>query len=534
MNFIFQELDNITSQILCPVIHAATSSQNMFSTGAPVRLALLYKSLDVLYLLGLRIGEEMSRTHLTDLVVGFFTSFSKVFEDVSLNPAREVRTQKIKLSAELAEVLSRRLAYSVYIAFCLLLGRTHLEDTVPNIGLIKKLCLEHQAGLSAPAVRPYTYREIQRTLPYYNTETCFSGSGNMIVVNSVEEEAGNTSELSKLIHSPPGVTVRHLRGNWLAYWEHELGRSDKDGFNLKQIRLQTWTGHQSSVKSLAVLDNENSFLSGGKDRTVRLWSLRNTGEGEFTGSAQWVYNGHRKPVFSVGYLAQRGLAVSCDGAIHIWDPYVGGLISEYDGLRGNPYCVMTPQSFSHAIVAASTEGNLGVIDPRCRVVVDLKVSYGLVGLIRSICGSEDGNQVAVGHSSGYISLIDLRTGRIRSGMKAHDGEVLTLSSGETYFVSTSLDQTASVYQWEDSKLWTHLRTPPEPLHCVCTYQDQIITGSTNHKVSVHSIFRDKESNTVVSKLRSDIMRGNLIQMAILPQNRLLLLGTDIGNIHLVC
>ena len=503
----------------------------MFTSGSPIRAALLYKSLDVLYLIGLRIGEEMSRTHLSDLVAGLLTSFSKVFEDASLSQAE---SHSLKPPHELTEVLTKKMAYTVYIPFHLLLGGQHLEDTVPNIVLIKKLCLEHQKSLISPAIRPYTYREIQHTLPFYKTETSFSGSGNMIIVNSVDDGGDNTSEVSKLIHAPSATTRRHLRGNWLAYWEHELGRNDKEGFNLKQIRLQSWTGHQGSIKTLAVLDNENSFLSGGKDRTVRLWSLRNSGEEEFLGTAQWVYNGHRKPVFSVGYLAQKGIAVSCDGTIHVWDPFVGGLLAEYEGLRGSPFCVMTPQSFGQSIVSATSEGNLALIDTRMKGLVDLKVSFGMVGLIRSICASEDGSYAAVGHSSGYISILDLRAGRIKSGMKGHDGEVLTLTTGNNYFVSTSLDQTACVYQWEDGKLWTQLRTPAEPLHCVVTNQDQIITGSTNHKVSVHSISPQRESHMVVSKLRSDIIKGNLIQMEILPQNRLLLLATDMGNIHLVC
>ena len=48
---------------------------------------------------------------------------------------------------------------------------------------------------------------------------------------------------------------------------------------------------------------------------------------------------------------------------------------------------------------------------------EIRVSQGAAGLIRSLAVSSDGHTLAVGHSSGYISLVDIRTGRLRTGFK---------------------------------------------------------------------------------------------------------------------
>jgi len=136
-------------------------------------------------------------------------------------------------------------------------------------------------------------------------------------------EPGSQSEDNALKRELPR-SAHGLSGNWLAYWQYEIGVSQQDAhFHFHQIRLQSFPGHSGAVKCVVPLSGEDFFLSGSKDRTVRLWPLYNSGDGTSETAPRLVYAQHRKSVFFVGQLEAPQCVVSCDGAVHVWDPFTG-------------------------------------------------------------------------------------------------------------------------------------------------------------------------------------------------------------------
>ena len=119
------------------MLQLVTSRSITFSGGARPRQVLLGKLLDVTYLIGLRIGEEMARSNLTPLSSAFFSAFDKVYEDDGkvLETSEEMDALK-----DLQQVLTPDFAYSCYVAFYHLMGRAHLDLNIPNLRLIKVLC----------------------------------------------------------------------------------------------------------------------------------------------------------------------------------------------------------------------------------------------------------------------------------------------------------------------------------------------------------------------------------------------------------
>ncbi|XP_035732368.1 WD repeat-containing protein 81-like isoform X1 [Vespa mandarinia] len=465
--------------------------------------------------------------------------------------------QRNKAFEELKEVFTTEFAHKAYMLFYKCMSGEAIEQILKNHQHIRNLCHEYeqQTRLSSPNVGTEQYSasclvdySISENMESLNKDVNSFGNisviGNRFEIQKDDSRSQSTADAvifpNKEIYSLS--SGRQLRGNWLAYWEHEIGRPDKEtAFNIKQIKLQSFGGHNNSIRCLYVLDNENSFMSGSRDKTVKLWSLRSQGDGSTVSSCQYTYTGHKKSILALTFLESLRYAITCDGVIHCWDPFMGSLLGCPENNRLAPINTLAAgPSPSTNLFVGTTDITLRVIDCRTfQYVNEMKVLTNPTGLIRCIAVAPSGHWIALGQASGFLTILDIRTGLIIASWKGHECEILQLQAvNETTIISSSLDQTIAVWSAMDGKLKFHMnfyvfRGTTEPVHCMATYERGLIIGTTANRIGVYTSV-DINAPFSSSKLKSDAFKGVLTAISILPLNRLLLLGADNGGITLLC
>ncbi|KYN05036.1 WD repeat-containing protein 81 [Cyphomyrmex costatus] len=459
--------------------------------------------------------------------------------------------QRNRAFEELRAVFTIEFAHKAYMLFYRCIHIEMMEHILKNHEHIQQLCHEYEQGIKTTSVNNDNADKYNTSVDCDDTENVESvdkgacSFGNISVIGNrfeiqkddARSQVPETGIVASRETTCPSSAGRQLRGNWLAYWEHEIGRPEKDTiFNIKQIKLQSFNGHTNSVRCLYVLDNENSFMSGSRDKTVKLWSLRSQGDGTTVSSCQYTYTGHKKSILSLTFLESLRYAVTCDGIIHCWDPYMGSLLGCPESSRPVPVNILASSpSPSTTLLVGTTDITLRVID--CRIfqyVNEMKISMNPTGLIRCIAVSPSTNWVALGQASGFLTILDTRTGLIIASWKGHECEILQLEAiNETTIVSSSLDQTIAVWSAIDGKLKFHMKGATEPVHCMAMHEQALVIGTTANRIGVYTAVETTASLSS-SKLRSDAFKGILTALAVLPLNRLLLLGADNGGITLLC
>ncbi len=104
--------------------------------------------------------------------------------------------------------------------------------------------------------------------------------------------------------------------SWSRHWIPRASKATEKYLNCFYINFAS-SGHTGAIRALCTMGNENSFVSSSKDKLVKLWSLRNQGDGTYKSQCRYTYAYHRKAVFAATFLEAPRLVATCDGVVHV-------------------------------------------------------------------------------------------------------------------------------------------------------------------------------------------------------------------------
>lgn len=177
-------------------------------------------------------------------------------------------------------------------------------------------------------------------------------------------------------------------------------------------------------------------------------------------ACQFTYTAHKKPIHSLTFLESLRLVISCDAEVHIWDPFIGrplGILDSAPLKHSSLTVVKCLPSPSPIVVAGTAETSVKIIDARSmQYVNDWKVSAHnqMNATVRCLTVSPSGYWLAVGLSTGSITMLDIRMGgMLLRSWQPMDCDLLQLAAvNDQQLVSSALDHSLAVWNSNDGIL----------------------------------------------------------------------------------
>lgn len=219
---------------------------------------------------------------------------------------------------------------------------------------------------------------------------------------------------------------------------------------------QTLCAHKGPVNIVRYNTTGRYILSGGSDRSIRLWNATTSSSG---GEAIKSYSEHNHEVLALDIFPDNSRFISGGGdkSVFLWDVASGNVVRRFDAGRGGKVNdVRFGGKDGSVVVTGGFDGTVRVFDLRAqgewRPIMELKEA---TDAITSLVVRED--RIYSGSVDGVFRCYDLRAGQLRSDTFAAPITSVYPSKLGTSVLIATLDSTVRLLDAKDGTLLQEYR-----------------------------------------------------------------------------
>lgn len=345
--------------------------------------------------------------------------------------------------------------------------------------------------------------------------------------------AADLGMLQALVYSPPSVNT--LTGHQGRVWSvafsadsrRALSGSDDGSMKLWEIRtgrlIRTFRYEKGEVTSVALSpDGQKALIAGSGACGLRLLEIE-------TGRELLSLKGHRGSVWSAAFSPDGQSAVSggADNTVRLWRVSDGRELRVFEGHSAQVSCV-TFSPNGKSILSASYDATIRIWESdRLHPLQILKEHSGPV---RCAAFSSDGTQIISGGADKMVRIWDALTGRPLRVFAAHRGAVSGVKfSPDGQFIATcSADKTTKLWEVKTGRELRTYTGHDAPVTCVDYSPDGrfVLSGSYDKTAKLWSTRALNEVQLAVTPEQS------VRALACSPDARLAVSGHEDGSVKL--
>ncbi|KAG9287718.1 hypothetical protein G9A89_004121 [Geosiphon pyriformis] len=233
-------------------------------------------------------------------------------------------------------------------------------------------------------------------------------------------------------------------------------------------------------------------LTGGQDRTVKLWNPE-------SGLCIKTYEGHGKEVLGVSITQDHSRFASCGGdrQVFMFDVTTARTIRRFEGHQHRVNTVDFNQEGT-VIASGSYDSTVRLWDCRGNSRLPIQILEEAKDSVASLQVSQ--YEIVTGSVDGNIRIYDLRVGALLQDLISHPVTSVCFSGDGNCVLASSLDSTIRLMDKDNGGLLNEFKGHKNSLYkiqsCLSNYDLHVISGSEDGRIYIWDLLEGKLLSTI--------------------------------------